>query len=185
MISLTQSLPKTIFKYPFLPVLYHSSQDTVNIEQIRVANPNLDKGRFWQTHFGKVSLFSVWTAKTSFQPIKIGISRFFCQPKKIRGFAVKSCFENHSKDKKERSVVDTRFGRNYDLILSTFDFSAPFPLTTSWSEVVIGPAIKLDIRNHGFTQIEDTDRHEFIREIFKSFVFICVHLWLKNLLPEQ
>ena len=42
--------------------------------------------------------------------------------------------------------------------------------------VIIGPAIKPDIRNHGFTQIEDTDRHRFIRKVFKSFVFIRVYL---------
>ena len=44
------------------------------------------------------------------------------------------------------------------------------------TERLIGSAIKPDIRNHGLTQIEDADRHGFIREIFKSFVFICVNL---------
>ena len=46
----------------------------------------------------------------------------------------------------------------------------------------IAPAIKSDIGNHRFTQIKNTDRHGFIREVLKILclsVFICVHLWLQ------
>ena len=50
-----------------------------------------------KTHFGKIGLFSAWTAKTSYQPIKIGISRFSCQTKKIPNLAYKSGFENPPK----------------------------------------------------------------------------------------
>ena len=48
----------------------------------------------------------------------------------------------------------------------------------------IAPAIKPDIGNHRFTQIEDTDRHGFIRVVFKSFVFIRVYVVDKSTGPE-
>ena len=46
---------------------------------------------------------------------------------------------------------------------------------------------KLDIGNHRYTQIKDTDRNGFNREVFKKIVFIRVYLCpsvVKNFIVE-